>query len=269
MAAGRQSPTALRQWLVRLGHLYFDDFLLLAPETLDPGHWTPELASDWTLATNNAPHVELRFRSANCSLQPAACELTASPPSLVDVLAAQQRLVTHFAYELLRAKAPPLYDSLPWHDWDFSIVTKRFRLWQTRFLLAGDGTTATMCRCRKSAGVYIVEPEETIARYIELKCAKQKVRRLKLLRAGLDCIPLPDNSVDLAVFGSVPSLDTGDWKLATREATRVSHNVLLVENNPLLQSLDEKSLMDSGLQPASVAVSGFGQRRCWWRTSSA
>jgi len=53
-----------------------------------------------------------------------------------------------------------------------------------------------MCRCRKSAGVYVVEPDEAIASYIELKCAREKVRRFKLLRAGLDHIPLPDDSTD-------------------------------------------------------------------------
>jgi hypothetical protein len=308
MAAGRQSPTAIRQRLVRLGQLCFDDLLLLSPQTLDSGHWTPDMASDWSLALNNAPHIQVHFRSTDRGLRPAdqprvalserresngPLRLAESQLSLGDILAAQQRLANHFAYELLRAKAPPLYDALPWHDWDFSAVTKRFPLWKTRFLLAGDGTTVTMCRCRKSAGVYVLEPDEPIARYVERKAALEKVRRFRLIGAGhdpktgtvprvlaprgtvpvfadrssslkLSGIPLPDHSVDLAIIGSVPSLETGHWKPVVQELLRVAASVLIVENNPLCPPPDDKALADSGFRPASVAVSGLGERRCWW-----
>jgi|GEM_PF-1041805 len=291
MAAVRESPTAIRQWLVRLGHLCFDDFLLLDPPALASSFVLhPSSLADWSLALNNAPHVQFHFRSVDCELQPAnrlgvalsersesngSLRLAGSPPSLADVQTAQQQLVTHFAYELLRAKAPPLYDSLPWHDWDFSIVTKRFKLWQTRFLLGGDGTTVTMCRCRKSAGVYVLEPCETIARYTERKAELEKVRRFRLLRSPVSSpnpqslipIPLPDNSVDLAILGSCPSLDTGHWQLVTRELLRVSRHALLVENNPLCPPLAESTLTDAGFRPDSVEVAGLGQHRCWWRIS--
>ena len=275
MAAPRHSSLAIRQSLVRFGHLCFDDFLLLSAETLDIGRWTPDLISDWTLATNNAPHVLTHFRHSEPVLASSLCNLasglaSAAPvgqcvPSLDQVCAAQSRLVNAFAYELLRSKAPPLYDALPWQDWDFSIVAKRFKLWQTRFLLAGDGTTVTMCRCRKSAGVYVVEPDEAIASYIELKCAREKVRRFKLLRAGLDHIPLPDDSTDLAVVGSIPE---GLTASALTELTRVAANVLIVENNPLSSPLVEAPMTDAGFRPGTVGVSGLGPRRCWWRTSA-
>jgi hypothetical protein len=256
--AGRAGPGAqsdVRESLVRLGHLCFDDFLLLSTETLDIGHWTSDLASDWSLALNNAPNLFLHFHR----LFPDSSFIL-HPSSLSDTASAQSRLVHTFAYELLRAKAPPLYDALPWQDWDFSIVAKRFRLWQTRFLLAGDGTTVTMCRCRRSAGVYILEPNETIARYVELKCAKEKVRRLKLLRTGPDRIPLPDHSTDLAVVGSVPELHPS----ALAELTRVATNVLLIENSPLSPPLEEAPLTAAGFRPGTVDVSGRGPRPCWW-----
>ena len=270
MAAGRQSTAAIREWLVRLGHLCFEDFLLLEPETLDTGHWTAAVATDWTLATNNAPDVEARFRHS-MSRQSAFCNLQSSV-ALEGIHAAQQRLVSHFALDLFKAKAPPLYDALPWHDWGFSIVTRRFPLWKTRFLLAGDGTTVAMCRCRKSAGVYVLEPCEPIASYIKRKAEIEKVRRFHLLRSAasspspqsLAAIPLPDNSVDLAIIGSVPSLETGHWKLVAQELLRVASAVLLVENNPLVLPLDEKALADSGFRPASIEFRGLGQRRCWW-----
>jgi hypothetical protein len=259
MAADRQSPVAIREWLVRLAHLCFDDFLLLEPETMDFGHWTPEFISDWSIAINNAPHIQRHF-----GFQIADCRL--SEPTIDNIHAAQSRLVHLFAYELLRAKAPPLYDALPWHDWDFSIVVKRFRLWQTRFLLAGDGTTVTMCRCRKSAGVYALESCATIARYVERKAELEKIRRFRLLRSSLaPSLPLPSSSVDLAIIGSLPYLQTADCQLALQELVRVSHNVLLMENSPLAPPLPETQLAAIGFKPDSVSVSGIGQRRCWWK----
>jgi hypothetical protein len=261
MAADRES-------LVRLGQLCFDDFLLLSRETLDAGHWTPEMAADWSLALNNAPHILLHLRRSD-NLQSAICNLQFNPdgpcPSTASIASAQSRLVHAFAYELLRAKAPPLYDSLPWHDWDFSIVARRFKLWQTRFLLAGDGTTVTMCRCRKSAGVYIVEPDKTIARYAEQKAAIEKVRRVRVLNSSVaPSLLLPAASVDLAIVGSIPSLDTGSWRLVIRELLRCCANVLMVENNPLCSPLADAPLVDAGFRSDTIIVSGLGPRRCWW-----
>ena len=274
MAASANLQSAiynLKSALVRLGHLCFDDFLLLDPEApLSQFTIHNSLLTDLALALNNTPDILLHLRGS-ANLQSAICNLQ-SPVALADITAAQSRLVHAFAYDLLRAKAPPLYDALPWHDWDFSIVTRQFKLWQTRFLLAGDGTTVTMCRCRKSAGVYVLEPSEAIARYIERKAALEKVRRFRLLSSAasspnpqsLAPIPLPDHSVDLAVIGSLPSLETGHWKLVLQELLRVSSNALLIDNNPLCPPLDDKLLTASGFQPASVEVRGLGPRRGWW-----
>jgi hypothetical protein len=259
MAADRQLPVAVRQWLVSLGHLSFDDFLLLDPNTLASSSVLhPSSLADWSLALNNAPNIYIHLRPLFSD-----SPFTLHPSSLSDITSAQSRLVHAFAYELFRAKAPPLYDALPRQDWDFSIIAKRFKLWQTRFLLAGDGTTVTMCRCRKSAGVYVLEHCETIARYIERKAVLEKIRRFKLLRADLEHIPLPDRSTDLAVVGSVPEELAPS---ALTELGRVAANVLFIENNPLFPPLPEAPLIDAGFRLDSVAVSGVGQRRCWWLT---
>jgi hypothetical protein len=259
---------SLKSALVRLGHLRFDDFLLLDPRVLASSLiLQPSSLSDWSLALNNAPHVLAHFRRSGSALASGFCNLASDfVPGLEQVRAAQSRLVHAFAHELLRAKAPPLYDSLPWHDWDFSIVTKRFRLWQTRFLLAGDGTTVTMCRCRKSAGVYVMEPDEAIARYVERKAALEKVRRFRLLRSSLTLsLPLPSSSVDLAILGSSSDLQTANCKLVLQELLRVSATALIVECSPLAPPLTETPLLDAGFRPDSVAVSGLGPRRCWWK----
>jgi hypothetical protein len=261
--AGRAEPGAqsdARTNLVRLGHLCFDDFLHLDPRALASSFILhPPSLSDWSLALTNTPHIQRHFR-----FQIADCRL---PESTIDsIRAAQTRLVHAFACELLRAKAPPLYDALPWQDWDFSIVARRFKLWQTRFLLVGDGTTVTMCRCRKSAGVYVMEPCEAMARYIERKATLERVRRLRVLHSSLTpTLPLPSSSVDLAILGSCPDLETGNWKLVTDELLRVAANIFLIENSPLTPPLPETPLAAAGFKPDSVAVSGLGPRRCWWK----
>jgi hypothetical protein len=73
----------------------------------------------------------------------------------------------------------------------------------------------------------------------------------------------------LAIIGSIPALETGNWKLVIHELLRVAANVLIVENNPLAPTLDEKVLAASGFRPASVEVRGLGRRRCWWLSRDA
>jgi len=264
MGAGPDRDQLLDR-LVRLGHLDFDDFRLLEPLTVGRVLTDPAAQDDWPLALNNTPHILLHFRrSAN--LQSEICNLkSAMTPSLPAIHAAQSRLTHRFAFDLLREKSPPLYDALPWHDWDFSIVARRFKLWQTRLLLAGDGTTLTIARCRKSAGVYVVEPLAVLARYIERKGELEKVKRLHVLPSSLyPSIPLSPSSADLAIIGSLPSLPTDNWQPLIREFARVCRNVLLVENNPLLPPLDGSLLTTAGFRPDSVDVRSLGPRRCWW-----
>jgi hypothetical protein len=249
--------------IVRLGRLCFDDFRLLEPQTIQRALADPAVAQDWPPALSSAPHVMLRVRRS-AVLQSAICNLQSSGAT-ADIRSAQSRLVHTFALDLLKAKVPPLYDVLPWHDWDFSIVARRFRLWQTRVLLAGDGSSVTMCRCRKSAGVYVLEPHQTIARYVEKKGEMEKVKRLRVLRASLDKIPLADRSVDLAIIGS-----TDEFRLVPsvlREIDRVAADILLVDNCPLTPALDERTLRDLSYTPDSVEVRSLGPRRCWWKLS--
>ncbi len=180
---------------------------------------------------------------------------------------AKQHLVHRFAFELLREKSPPLYDALPWYDWDFSIVTRRFRLWRTRLLLYGEGMSVTLAGCRRTAGVCVLEPLEATARYIESKGRLENVKRLRVIRTTLEQIPLKPGSVDLALVG--PSLGKNP-EPALAELERVARNILLLCLRPGAESPDDNRLRNHGFIPDQVRSGRTGATRpCWWRLSDS
>jgi len=162
----------------------------------------------------------------------------------------------------LRAKAPPLYDALPWNDWDFAIVRQRVRVWQTRFLLSGAGTTVVVSRLRRCAGVYVVEPLPRLGRYIEEKGRKEKVKRLSVITTTLDTIPLPSGSADLAIIGGGLGANPA---AALAELKRVAARTLLVDCDPWQELPPAEWLQERGFQKDKVRVQGLGLRPCWWQ----
>jgi hypothetical protein len=256
--------------LVRLGRLAFDDFCLLDELTLrsvvNLQSTIFNLQFLWPLALSNAPHVLNHLKSELPDLDPALYRWP-DAPSLERIHQAQDALVRCCAFELLRAKAPPLWDALPWNEWDFESVIKRFQLWRTRFLLAGDGTTVVLPRLRKSAGVVIHEPLPFLRRYLEGKAAKEKVRRLRFLTID----PLDPGSLepilpaDVALFGS-PSLPSFSVTQSLAPFISIRH-LFLVENNPLRVPLDPAEMKTLGFIRSEVEVRNLGPRPVWTRTS--
>jgi len=236
-----------RSWLVRLGRLVFEDFCRLEPFTIRSVIADP----DWPSAFLNAPHVELHFRRAGPDRA-----VIIRPASPEETKAAQDRLVRRYALELLREKAPPLYDCLPWNDWDFSVVAPRVKVFKTRFLLAGAGTTVTVCRLRRAAGVYVVEPRRVIRDYITRKAELEKVRRLTALDATLERIPLPASAADLAIVGGA-GLAT---PTALAELRRVARRLLVVDNDPFAETEPPAGAGERD----EVLVRGLGIRAGWW-----
>lgn len=249
-------PAAVQDYLVRLGRLTFDDFC-----RLEPADVAAALAAspDWPVALTNAPHVRRHFARC-CPDAPAlAREVAAGRDLSIDaVRIIQTRLVAAHAPELLREKAPPLHDALPWHDWDFAIVSRRVPVWQTRFLFAGCGSTVAFCRCRRTAGGYVVEPSPTLCRYLTRKAELERLRRVTVLQARPEAIPLPARAADLVVAGGAMSA------AALAELGRVAGRVLVVDCDPLAP-IDAISMEGLGFRAEPVEVRGLGRRLAWWR----
>jgi hypothetical protein len=269
----RDSSFVLRtsHFLVRLGRLRFDDFRLLdAPtlrsvlsSTLRSALCTldSDLSSLWPLSLANAPHVLCRLQSELPDLDPALYRWPGDV-TLERIHEAQDALVRQFAFELLRAKAPPLWDSLPWNEWDFEPLIRRFPLWRTRFLLAGDGTSVILPRLRKSAGVVICEPLPFLRRYLEARAAKEKAKRIRLLG---DSSLVTTHPADVALLGSF-SIPSASIPSSLNPFLSVPH-LFLVENNPLRPPLDPAEMQSLGFTRSEVEVRTLGPRPLWTRAS--
>jgi len=240
--------------LVRLGRLTFRDFLALDPLTLRRVAADAESRADLETVLSNQPDVLRRFRSAIGPIRPVG---SAQPAAA----AAQARLVRRWAFELLRERAPALWDALPYYDWDTSIVTGRFPAWKTRFLLAGEPSASCLAAFRRTAGIWCVEPLATIREYLSRKAELLRVKRCLVLDAGLERIPLADRAADLAIVG--PCLT--EPELA--ELVRVSRTVLVLNLRPGAAGPDDNWLSDQGFEPGGVGTRA-GARPCWWRQAA-
>ncbi|UCG42343.1 MAG: hypothetical protein JSU73_10785 [candidate division WOR-3 bacterium] len=202
-----------------------------------------------------SPALLFRFRQTCPDLQPVSCQKARAA-------AAQARLTRLFALELLREKAPPLYDALPWNAWDTGFVASRYRLWRTKVLVQGEQAPFTAARLLRTAGLYVLETSARIRRYIETKCEMEGVRNFCVLEAAADSIPLADRSVDLAVIG--PSLGP-DAEQTLAELGRVADGTLLLLTRPGTEDLIEDGwLAERGFTQDRVRVADT-TRPCWWR----
>jgi hypothetical protein len=275
--------TTYRRRLVRLGQLAFDDLLLLDPAGLRLALQRIDAAGareDLLLALNNTPRELVALRRA-CPGE----DFPFRTGPIDDIHAAQSRIVELLALDLLVPKAPPLFDALPWLEWDWTPVQRRFQPWRTRHLIAGDGASVALQRLRKTAGVAALEPRPPLAQYIEKKAALENTRRFRLLPASLDHLttgPLPQ--VDLALLGSFsfllnpPSAQSAVCSLQSAVCSvsaciRPDYlapflgipSILIVENSPLLPPLDPAAMTALGFRPDQIEVRSLGPRPCWWR----
>jgi len=237
--------------LIRLGRLSFRDFLALDPLTLRRIAADTESRRDLEVGLPDQPAVLRRFRSVIGPIGPIG---PIEP-------AAQTRLVRRWAFELLREKAPALWDALPYYDWDTSIVTGRFPAWKTRFLLAGESSASCLAAFRRTAGIWCVEPIRSIRDYLGSKADLLRVKRCQMLGVGLEHIPLPDMAADLAIVGP----DLGDEpEKSVSELGRVSRTVLLLDLRPGAARPDDAWLQARDFSRGQVRTRA-ADRPCWWR----
>ncbi len=248
--------------------LSFSDFGLLEPDTVRQVLTDPQAQLHLGPALSNSPRVLFHFVRSCPDLEEQLLDAVNATPASdpAGTAAARRALVRAFAFELLREKSPPLYDALPWNDWDISAITCRFRLWRTRLLIAGEFATVLPVRLRRTAGLYVLEPLPIIRRYIRKKAAREDVKRLVVVPGTLDHIPAEVGPVDLAVVG--PTLGT-DPEQGLAQLKRTAATVLLVRTRPGAPPLPDRWLLGHGFIPDRVRINPTGRDgRCWWHRRS-
>ncbi len=250
---------------VRAGRLSFPDFLRLDPRTVRRIVASPDARPLLGFVLPTYPTAQFHFLRC-CPDGTRRCLVSAGPAPAASEATARDLLVRTFAVDLLREKAPPIHESLPWLDWDFDEVARRMPLWRTRLLLVGESSSLVLARCRRTAGVYAVEPLGVIRDYLTRKAARLGLHGVRVLDAEPDSIPLPDRSADLAIVASGPDAPS---EALLASVTRVARHQLVVDTRPG-QAIDEDVLRRWRFTPERMRVIAARRvTRCWWREAGA
>ena len=155
--------------------------------------------------------------------------------------AATRRLLDAFFWELTYWKTPHLYEKLTegetLHPGIFPHLAPLLRNRDVLDAGAGSGRATFECLRHGARHVYAVEPSPGLLRLLDHKLACPATReRVTPLRGRFDALPLPDDSVDLALscsaFTAAPELG-GDAGLAElRRVTRSGGRIVFIWPRP-------------------------------------
>jgi hypothetical protein len=190
---------------VKLFELGVRDLLLQDPYyvrlTLERSY--PDLGDDFFVGLLDAPEVAAYFAEA-CPeraawLSAGIARVRGAEPDAIR--AAEARLVeASYPWNLGMAKAPEIWDGLPWHHWDPAEIYDRVELDGRAVLDVGAGTGQVAIRCAPYADVvWALEPVARLRRYVEKKMEAAGFANVRTLDGVLEAAPLEDSSVDVAV----------------------------------------------------------------------
>ncbi len=163
----------------------------------------PELGEDFFVGLLGAPEVVAYFAEIDPEragwLREGVVRVRGAAPE--EIREAEARLVeASYPWNLGMAKAPEVWDGLPWHHWDPAAIYDRVELDCKVVLDVGAGTGQVAVRCAPYARVvWALEPVARLRRYIERKVAAAGFANVRTLAGVLEEAPLEDSSVDVAV----------------------------------------------------------------------
>lgn len=112
----------------------------------------------------------------------------------------EDTLVWTIADLLVYNKCPEVYDSLDFHTWDFSEITRITPLEGKTVVEGGAGTGRVTLRLAQQAKeVFAVEPVTRLRQFIRNKAHNAKLENIYVLDGTLHSLPLPDNFADVFV----------------------------------------------------------------------
>lgn len=115
-----------------------------------------------------------------------------------DPAMSEQALLWEVADWIVYDTSPELYDALPVHDWEFSVVTDVVDLHGKTVIDAGAGSGKVAFEAvRLARNVYAVEPVTRLREFMREKAATSGIGNLFVLDGTLDAIPLPADTADV------------------------------------------------------------------------
>lgn len=193
---------------LKLFNLQIDDLLLQDPYyvrlTIQESY--PQLGDDLFIGLLSVPDV-VGYFSEVCPHEADRIRegiKRVGPQEDNRILQAQARvLAVSYPWNLGRAKAPEIWDALPWHHWDPSAIYDRVELNDKTVLDIGAGTGQVAIRCAPYARLVLaLEPVARLRRYIERKMDAAGFSNVQTISGVLEELPLQDASVDVAILAS-------------------------------------------------------------------
>jgi SAM-dependent methyltransferase len=211
---------------VKLFDLGVRDLLLQDPYyvrlTLERSY--PGLGDDFFVGLLGAPDVAAYFAETDREradwLRDGVARVRGAPPD--EIREAEARVVeASYPWNLGMAKAPGIWDGLPWHYWDPAAIYDRVDLDGKAVWDVGAGTGQVAIRCAPYAEVvWALEPVARLRRYIERKMGAAGFTNVRTLAGVLAVAPLEDSSADVAVacgsFGWSPKDELAELERVTR-----------------------------------------------------
>lgn len=165
-----------------------------------------QLGDDLFIGLLNVPDVVAYF----CDVCPQRAEWLREgiervrPKELDRIRKAEIRVLNASCpWNLGMAKAPEVWDALPWSYWDPSVIYDRVGLKGKIVLDVGAGTGQVTIRCAPFARlVWALEPIGRLRQYIERKMDAAGFTNVRTLSGVLEAVPLEDASVDATILSS-------------------------------------------------------------------
>lgn len=202
--------------------LEVDDLLLLESFqiALLPG-WVPERELGVVLRArpeiarflvSRCPEVTSFVNSVN---RKDSCSI---PPD--EVKSCGDYVVWTIADLLVYNKCPEVYDSQPFHGWDFAEITSIVDLSDKTVVDGGSGTGRVALEAAETAAaVFAVEPVSRLRQFIRTKAKRKGLSNVYVVDGFLDQLPFPDSFADVAITSHALG-----WKLPEelRELERIA-----------------------------------------------